>query len=172
MTRSLSLTTVRLVSGTALTLAACVLLPVAVHLIPAGGVPLGARLLPIFLAPLLAAYLFPPVVALAAAALAPFLNQALTGMPPKGLAAQISVELLVFVGLVVLVRRMWPRFLPLAPLAYLAAHLLTALLFGSASPGQVLADTWSVSWPGLLVLTCASAWLARYGKEPGPREPL
>ena len=60
---------------TLIILAATMLLPVLFHLIPpVRDVPMGARLLPLFYAPLVAVLLFRPHVGLIAAALAPMLN--------------------------------------------------------------------------------------------------
>lgn len=77
MTGLLAQKRVRVASATLLTVLAALLLPLLVHLLPSsGGVPLGARLLPIFYAPLLATVFFGPVTSLAAGALAPFANLA------------------------------------------------------------------------------------------------
>ena len=73
------------------------LFPFLVHLIPVSGtVPIGARLLPIFYAPLLAAWLFHPIVGLASSLLMPFINHAFTGMPTFNVAVMTSIELSVF----------------------------------------------------------------------------
>lgn len=70
---------VRTISLSAVAVAASVAIPFLVHLAP-GGSSIGATLLPIFWAPLLAILFFGPVPAVAAALLAPLLNHLITGM--------------------------------------------------------------------------------------------
>lgn len=146
-----------LASVTAATVALTFALPLLFHLFSEPGIPLGARLLPIFYAPLLAALLFPPVVALSASLIAPFLNHALTGNPPLPMAVQLSAELLVFTGVVLSLRRRWPQLPVTAPLAYLVARAVVffapqpaAVLSGGAW-GVLLTSLW-VALPGLAVL--------------------
>lgn len=146
-----------LISVTVITVALTFALPLLFHLLPSSGVPLGARFLPIFYAPLLAALLFPPVVAISASLIAPFLNHALTGNPPLPMAATLSAELLVFTGVVLLMRRRWPLLPVVAPLAYLVAR---AVVFFALQPAAVLSGgAWGallaslgVALPGLAVL--------------------
>lgn len=158
-----------LISVTAITVALTFALPLLFHLLPSSGVPLGARFLPIFYAPLLAALLFPPVVAFSASLIAPFLNHALTGNPPLPLAALLSAELLVFTGVVLWLRRRWPLLPLIAPLAYLVAR---AVVFFALQPAAVLSGgAWGallaslgVALPGLavlLVLNLIVSWRKR-----------
>lgn len=146
-----------LVSATVVTVALTFALPLLFHLLPSSGVPLGARLLPIFYTPLLAALLFPPVVALSASLLAPFINHALMGNPPLPMAAQLSAELLVFSGVMLLMRRHWPRLPVTAPLAYLVARSVVffaqqpATLASSGAWG-VLLTSLRIALPGLAAL--------------------
>src|SRR5687767_7770331 len=86
------------IPATLVTLGLMWLIPVLVHLIPpfGDGTPLGVRLLPIFYAPLLAVFLFHPVVAVLASLAMPFINYLLTGMPPFNIAILLTVELVVF----------------------------------------------------------------------------
>ncbi len=150
-----------------LTVAAAIALPVLVHLLPAAaGAPWGARLLPAFLAPLVAAYLFHPAVALVAAAVAPLLNHWLTGMPAQPMVAGLTLELVLFSGLVLAMRSRWPRFWAAAPLAYITAHAL-ALALIPASPAPyltVLTATLTTALPGILLLTAAN-WLLVRGTD-------
>lgn len=146
-----------LISATVVTVALTFALPLLFHLLPSSGIPLGARFLPIFYAPLLAALLFPPAVALSASLIAPFVNHALTGNPPLPMAAQLSAELLVFTGVVLLSRRRWPQLPVVAPLAYLVTR---AIVFFAQQPAAVLSSgAWGVllsslgvALPGLAVL--------------------
>lgn len=159
MTDLLAHKRVRVASATLLTVIAALLLPLLVHLLPASGTPpLGARLLPIFYAPLLAAVFFGPVASLAASVLAPFANLALTGRPPLPLATQLSAELLIFTGVVLGLGRRWPRFALAAPLAYVVARTVTffALTPTSVTTGgswAALFASLGAALPGIVVLT-------------------
>lgn len=147
-----------------LLIAAAVALPVLVHLLPAAaGVPWGVRLLPAFLAPLVAAYLFHPAVALTAAAAAPLVNSWLAGMPARAMVASLSLELVLFAGLVLALRGRWPRLWLAAPVAYVAAHALTLAILptGSAPYLATLTATLTNALPGILMLTAANWLLVR-----------
>lgn len=146
-----------LISVTVVTVALTFVLPLLFHLLPSSGIPLGARLLPIFYAPLLAALLFPPVVALSASLIAPLLNHTLTGNPPLPVAAQLSAELLVFTGVVLLLRRRWPQLPVIALLAYVAARVVVFFAqqpatIVSGGAWQSLSASLQVALPGFVVL--------------------
>jgi len=158
MTGLLAQKRVRVAAATLLTVIAALLLPLLVHLLPAsGGVPLGARLLPIFYAPLLASVFFGPVASLAASALVPLANLALTGRPPLPVATQLSAELLIFTAVVLGLGRRWPRFAFAAPLAYVVARSVTflALTPASVTTGGAWAALFAslgTALPGIVVL--------------------
>ena len=155
----------RLLSVTALSVAVTLLLPFLVHLIPSSGVPLGARLLPIFFAPFLAAMLFHPAVSLITAAATPALNHLLTGRPSPEMAGLLSAELLLFVGFVLLGKRLgWRTFL-LAPLAYVGSSTLVyalTKLFGNAEPWVSRLDALQIALPGLICLAILNALVLRF----------
>lgn len=145
----------------ALTIGAAVLLPVLVHLIPseAGAPPLGARLLPIFIAPLVAILLGYPVVGLVASLVMPSLNHLLTGRPPAAIIMSMTIELVIFSLIVSLVWWKLPRS-PLryiiAPLAYIVARMVALLVetITQSVPVSFEAFTNSLIFalPGLVVL--------------------
>lgn len=138
-----------LISVTVVTVVLTFALPLLFHLLPSAGIPLGARLLPIFYAPLLATLLFPPVVALAASLTAPFINHVLTGNPPLPMATLLSAELLIFSGMVLLLRRRWPLLPVIAPLAYLIARVV---VFFAQQPAALASDeAWQVLFTSLQV---------------------
>jgi hypothetical protein len=147
-----------LVRGVALTtvgLAAALVLPFIVHLIPAGaGPPYGARLLPIFFASLVLVLRGAPVPAIAVALLAPLLNRAVTGMPEGPMLPTLLVQLAIFTVLLVLALRASPRFARnLGPVAYLAAAALARPLLGAdLAVYETLRTALTVAWPGLLLL--------------------
>lgn len=121
-------------------------LPVLVHAIPwQAEVPLGARLLPIFLAPALVVLLGWGPWAVLVTAAAPLLNHLLTGRPSAAMLWTLSLEVLVFACLVAAGWRLRPLRWVLLPLAYLIATAVAggvdALL---AAPVR--------SGPGLLLL--------------------
>lgn len=164
---SVALTRARYLTVTGGVLAASVALPFLVHLLPPmGGVPAGARLLPIFLAPLIAILYRQPLAALTAALLAPYVNHLLTGMPASADVIVITVQLLVFGGVVTLLSRR-PYLTLLAPAVYVGAYYLAPALLGalSALPGvqftagttRPVASLVSMAWPGLLTILVVTA---------------
>lgn len=146
------------------------LLPLLVHLVPlAGPVPVGARLLPIFYAPLLAAWLFHPAVGLLASLLMPFINHAFTGMPTLPMTILLSLELVVFSIGLLLNRKYWPK-LPLAPLTFVAGKVISAILLVfvaivPASPWAYLLSSLQNGLPGLLILLVLHLALLRLPRE-------
>src|SRR3990172_7405742 len=68
------------VPATIVTISLMIALPFLVHLAPpVGGIQMGAIMLPIFYAPLVAIFLFHPAVSIVAAMLAPTINLLVTG---------------------------------------------------------------------------------------------
>lgn len=146
------------IPATLITLGLMWLVPFLIHLIPfSGTVPLGARLLPIFYAPLLAAWLFHPVVGIAASLLMPFINHAFTGMPTFNVAVMLSVELGVFSLILIIYKNRYPRLSLLAPFAVIAGKTVSALLLFVVplvplSPWAYFTSSVVNAIPGLLVL--------------------
>ena len=149
---------------TILMLAASLLLPFLIHQIPIQGeVSLGIRLLPIFYAPMLAALLFRFHVGVIVAALAPVLNYWLTGMPTQPMLTLLTVELVVFVTLVYLMRKVpvlkWIN----APLACVLALGVASLLVSSLgmeiSSMAFFKNAIMNSWPGIAFLALLNHFL-------------
>jgi len=145
---------------TVLTLVGMVLLPIIVHLIPfSGAQPLGAYLLPMFIAPLVAALYVSPVGLIFAVILAPIINNTLTGMPQIPMLYFVTSELIVFSMIVFWIVQKRKMFLGFSALAFLVAKLAVMVpkvlvLSGSlALPviGQNLAGL-AISIPGILIL--------------------
>lgn len=143
------------IPATVITIGLTLLLPMLVHAV--GGQAAGSMWLPLFYAPFLAVLLFHPAVSIFAGIVTPFLNNALTGMPPIGMAVILSVELVVFTLVSQLALRRWPNFWAAAPCAYLVAKLAAMLLLFvvpliPASPWQFFTSSLLNAWPGILVL--------------------
>ncbi len=147
------------------------LVPFLIHLIPfSGTVPPGARLLPIFYAPLLAAWLFNPMVGIASSLLMPFINYAFTGMPAFGMAVMLSVELSVFSLVLSIYKNRYPQQPLLAPLAVIAGKFISALLLlviplVPLSPWNYFTSSVVNAIPGLLVLLALNLTLIRLPYE-------
>lgn len=142
-----------------------VLFPVFMHFLPSwDDGPLGARLLPIFWAPLMAAFHFRLSLAVAFAALTPWVNHFLTGHPLPGMAALLMVELLLFaVWIRLLVAKWQPRwwmgsaaYLLTKPFSGLAIVALPNLTGRSDYLGH-LTSALTRSWPGILLLALVGA---------------
>jgi len=160
MTASTIRTTVRAISITAVALGLAVLLPFLFHLLPvSGGVPLGARWLPIFYAPLLVLAVLGWRWALFPALAAPSLNHLLTGRPTAELVGMLTLELALFVSLLALAARRSPRLLLLAPLAYVLAKVFASAFLGL--PWEATVAALQRALPGigaLLVLGALAAY--------------
>lgn len=154
---------------TVLTLTGMVLLPILVHLIPfSAAQPLGAYLLPMFIAPLVAAFYVSPVGLILAAILAPVINHALTGMPQVPMLYFVTSELIVFSMIVFWIIQKKKTFVGFSVLAFLIARvavmvLRISILNGSIdlpSLGQNLAGL-AISIPGILILFAVERLLLR-----------
>ena len=157
---------------TTLTLAGMVLLPIMVHLIPFSGVyPLGAYLLPMFFAPLVAVFFVSPVGLVLAALLAPMLNNILTGMPQAPMLYFITSELIIFSALVFWAVQKEKTFLGFSAVAFLVAKIAVMvpriLILGGGltlpDVGQNLIGL-AISIPGLLFLFVIERLLLRQQK--------
>lgn len=155
-----------IIPATLVTIALAAVLPFVVHLAPpVGGVQLGARLLPIFLAPFVAAALFHPAVAIAAALATPTLNRLLTGRPTPELAVQLTLELLVFAAIVLIAARRDARLAWVGPVAYLAAKAAALAALALAGAATIVPAAFATSLghalPGLALLALLGFGLDR-----------
>ncbi len=157
-----------------------VMFPFLLHVLP---VPessrLGARLLPMFYAPLLAALWGRRQTAWLVALLAPWLNWILTRHPSPPGAIMMMIELLVFVAVVPrLLAAPAPRWLVAIP-AYLAgmvvameAAALFPVLIDNRPPVGWLGQSLVLTLPGVAVLVLLTGVVLRFyppaGKGGGP----
>lgn len=156
-------------------LALSVMFPFLVHLLPVpGDARLGARLLPMFYAPLLAVLWGRMRSAVTLALAAPWLNWALTAHPGPAGALVMVVQLLVFVGVFrALLGRIGARWFLAVP-AYLAcmaaaaalAALAPGLVGGQAALGWAARST-AIGLPGMAVLVLIT-WAALRCYPHGP----
>lgn len=148
------------IKETVLMAAAAVIFPFIVHFIPAfDGIPAGARLLAMFYAPFIAVLFFNSQVALTTAILAPVLNHMITGMPKAELIPVLTIELFLFALACLLFKRNNILKYAAAPLAYIAAKLVSssAVLVYSPLSGGLSADRFFVNSvanavPGLIIM--------------------
>lgn len=171
MTRSLATSVPRRALGIGAALAAGLALPILVHLIPVeAGPPMGARLLPIFLAATIAAMRMDAVSALSIAVFTPLLNRLLTGSPAGPMLPTLLIELPLVVLTLLLVRRVAPRLLWLvAAPAYLLAAVIAGAIVAGDGAGASLGFALTFSWPGLLLLAVAGAATAPKGAAAAPK---
>ena len=160
------------IPATAVTIGAMLLLPFLVHFLPpVGGVPMGARLLPIFYAPLLAAIFFKPAVGIIASLAAPLLNYTLTGMPDSGMVVILTLELTIFSILMHRLYHRWPKFGGLAPFAYLIAKVASLFILLLVPVNLIAAPSWQFflaslrfALPGMAILLAINlivVWMKR-----------
>jgi hypothetical protein len=142
-----------------LTTGLMIVIPMLVHLVPVpGGPPAGARLLPIFYAPLVAVVLFDVWVGVAASLAGPAINHWITGMPAQPMVVLLTAELLCFSIIVALLQRRSSQFWWIAPVAYVLGKGVAWLLVGllpMGPPGLTPAAFWAslvVALPGLGLL--------------------
>jgi hypothetical protein len=145
------------VPATLVTISLMIALPFLVHLAPpVAGIQMGAIVLPIFYAPLVAVFLFNPAVSIVAAMLAPYINLLITGRPTLPVASALSVEVLAFSGVLLALHRRNIYTVWAVPAAYLLAKLASGALSFVVMPGYSLSQ-WLISipaaLPGLLILS-------------------
>ncbi len=146
-----------------------VTVPFLIHLFPIwGALPLGAYLLPMFYAPLLAALFCRIHVGVVVCLFGPWLNMQLTGQPESTFAILLTAQLLVFYvllkGLTFRGRsqRQW-YFGPLSFLATKGLIMVLLLIFPTfltrISPFEFFLNSTIYAFPGLVIISLIG-WLA------------
>lgn len=162
--------TVSLARELGILLTLSVMFPFLMHLLPVPETSrLGARLLPMFYAPLLAALWGRRETGWLVAALAPWLNWALTGHPASAGAVVMMIQLLVFVLVVPpLLNTAFVRWLVAVPayLAGMAGSLLAALLvpalIGGRPPFTWVVNSVVFGLPGVAALVLITCLVLKY----------
>ena len=150
-------------------LALAFLAPYVVHFIPSwDDSPIGAKLLPIFYAPLIAALTRRAHVSITVALMAPWLNHVLIGMPSIPMAIILTGELLIFSVVAERLARNHRGQFWLGPVSYLLAKPVSLLVllavpgFLDGTPSAMQFARGVVNaWPGLAVLALLSYYVPR-----------
>lgn len=154
---------------TVVILGATMLLPVLVHLLPnINGNISGAVLLPIFLAPMLAAFVYKKHVAIFAGIFAPLLNYLIMGRPAPEIVVMLGFEIVLFVVLLSWLKDLKDIRYFAAPVAYLVVSFLVAFglsLFGNlTNPISFWANSTIVAIPGILLMWAINLAILRFRK--------
>ncbi len=163
------------IPATIVTVTAAVLLPVLVHLLPTvGNVPTGARLLPIFYAPLLAVIFLQPSVGIVASLVAPFINHVLTGSPTYEMTIILTLELTFFSVIFSTIYAHRPKFVVAAPFAYLLAKVASLIAVAvlpvtlvPTAPLQFFTGSLMTALPGMVVLLVLNIVAVQYSQKDG-----
>lgn len=155
-------------SQTALVLAATMILPLVIHLLPnINGNLSGAVLLPIFWAPMIAAFVYKKHVAILAGIFAPLLNYLILGRPAPEMVITLAFEIVIFALLLSWIKNLRLTKYMAAPVAYLIASLLvvTGMSFVNEQVSfSMWVNTITVAIPGILLMGVANLLLLRFRK--------
>lgn len=156
------------VAQTVVILAATMALPVLVHLLPnINGNLSGAVLLPIFIAPMLATFIYKKHVAIFAGIFAPLLNYLLMGRPAPEMVITLGFEVVAFVLLLSWLKNLKGIQYLAAPLSFLLASLITMLglsVVSNAEPVSLWLNSTAVAIPGILLLAILNIVLLKFKK--------
>lgn len=154
---------------TILVLVLTIVTPMVIHLIPLSGpVPAGARVLPMFYAPLAGVLLLGWRVGFLAGVLAPVVNHLITGMPVWELVWLLSLELGIFTSWVWLLAKNRALIWVSGPLAYVLTKCISAPMIGlfqDTTPWTFWAGSIVNALPGLVILTVLTLLFVRYDQS-------
>ncbi len=143
-----------------------VLFQFLIHIIPSSGTPLGAVLLAMFFAPLIAVIFFKAHTAFIVGILSPVLNYFITGSPRAEILPLMTIELVLFVSLLYLffnISRVKKISALFAVIISIALSFPVASLFSGYS-GNLLSSL-TTAIPGILLLTLLNYFLVRHQEK-------
>jgi hypothetical protein len=157
------------VTQTMVILAATMLLPVLVHLLPnISGQISGAVLLPIFLAPMFATFVYKKHVAIFAGIFAPLLNYLIMGRPAPEMVITLGFEVVLFVLVLSWLKNLKGIQYVAAPLAYLAVSLVAAfglsVLGNLTDPVSFWMNGTLIAIPGIILMGIINVAILRFRK--------
>jgi hypothetical protein len=157
------------VKATFVAVTASVAFPFLMHLLPPiQGTPMGAMILAMFYAPLVAVLVSRYHVGLIVAILAPMLNALIIGHPNWAFVPILTLELSMFVTFVYLLNKYNKISWFSAPLAYLAVKTISALIIAlfpfllGVHPVDFWMSSVSTGVVGILVLTLINVLIIKY----------
>lgn len=157
------------VKETVFVIAATMILPVLVHLLPnINGNLSGAVLLPVFIAPMIAAYIFKKHVAIFAGIFAPLLNYLIISRPAPDMVILLGFELVLFVLILTSIKKISVVKYIAAPLSFIFASIITIVGFSLAGniadPVSFWLNNTIVAIPGIILLAIGNLLILKYRK--------
>jgi hypothetical protein len=154
---------------TAVVLGATMILPMLVHLLPnINGQISGAVLLPIFFAPMIAAFLYKKHVAIFAGIFAPLLNFLIMGRPAPEMVITLGFEVVLFVLALSWLKNSRFILYLAAPLAYLISSLLVvgglSILGNLTNPISFWLNSTVIAIPGIILLGLLNVVILKFRK--------
>jgi hypothetical protein len=154
---------------TVVILAVTMILPVLVHLLPnINGQISGAVLLPIFIAPLFASFVYKKHVAIFAGIFAPLFNYIIMGRPAPEMVITLGFEVVLFALLVSELKNLKGIKYIAAPLAFLVASFAVAIglsvLGILANPVSFWMNSTFIAIPGILLLGVMNLAILKFRK--------
>jgi hypothetical protein len=157
------------ITQTAIVLAATMILPILVHLLPnINGQLAGAVLLPVFFAPMIAAFLYKKYVALFAGIFAPLLNFLIMGRPASEMVIMLGFELVLFVLVLGWMKNLKAIRYFAAPVAYMISSLIVVLglsVFNNLiNPVSFWLNSTIAAIPGILLMGILNLAILKFRK--------
>jgi len=157
------------VTQTIVILVATMILPVLVHLLPnINGNISGAVLLPIFLAPMFAAFIYKKHVAIFAGIFAPLFNYLIIGRPAPEMVITLGFEVVLFVLVLGWLKNLKGIQYIAAPVSYLIISFVVAtglsLMGKLADPVSFWMNSTFIAIPGILLMGMINLAILRFRK--------
>jgi len=149
-----------------LLLAGSILLQFLIHVIPSSGTPVGAFLLAMFFAPLIAVVFFKPHTAFLVAILTPILNYFISGSPVTEILPLMTIKLVLFVSCLYLFFNVKSIKKISALFAITISITLSPFIVSLfSSYNEIILNTLTTAIPGILLLTVVNYFLVRYQEK-------